>query len=492
MIGHAFGRALVAGVLAGAILVSTFFGVGQASAAKWTVEPRLELKETYTDNVFLTGTQEQEDYISIASPGISIRGDGKRIDFNADYTANFLYFAKSDQGDVRHNLRATLNAEVVRGLFFVDGQASVNQQFLDRSGPLSLSQANITDNRATIQIYNISPYFTGRAGQTFDWELRYQFGYFATDRDGALASPAGTLSNSLNHRGTARISSGPAFRKVGWALTGSVNRVQRKGTARDFEDDVVVLDLSYIFNRKITVAGSVGYEKTNLQTITFDQEGLTWSAGIDFKPGPRTSLSARYGRRLRSDVYSASFQYLLTRYATITASYQDRFQTSQQLLSDIIGGSQFDDDGSLVDQNGLPVIVGSPGFSLTDRDFRSRRGSGGLTYQRSKTTFSITGFYEERIFGGAIADEDGFGANITLSRRLSRRATLTANGNYSNIAAGVLASSDDFYSVSLRYDYRLSDLVTIYAQGFRSERRSDDVLRSLEENGATISIRATF
>ena len=59
--------------------IGVFYGHSTAIAAVWTIDPGLEIKGIYTDNVFLSapGSEESESITSVA-PILDVRGQGKR------------------------------------------------------------------------------------------------------------------------------------------------------------------------------------------------------------------------------------------------------------------------------------------------------------------------------------------------------------------------------------------------------------------------------
>ena len=80
----------------GALLTAAggiFFAMaGAAKATDVTFIPRIEARETYTDNVLLTPDNEQSDFVSAFSPGVNIEVEGPKLNGTIDYEAGVLYF----------------------------------------------------------------------------------------------------------------------------------------------------------------------------------------------------------------------------------------------------------------------------------------------------------------------------------------------------------------------------------------------------------------
>ena len=62
------------------------------AAGEWTFTPRFNINETYTNNVLLVENGEEGDFITMVSPGLSVRGEGPRLSSNIDYNLQQRYY----------------------------------------------------------------------------------------------------------------------------------------------------------------------------------------------------------------------------------------------------------------------------------------------------------------------------------------------------------------------------------------------------------------
>src|SRR5690349_8539532 len=86
--------------------------VGSASAEEWRVTPRVTVEQSYNTNIDLAPKgQEKGDFVTSISPGVAVRGTGRRLSLNFDYDPEQVIFAHtSDRNDLRHRFRGLTNA----------------------------------------------------------------------------------------------------------------------------------------------------------------------------------------------------------------------------------------------------------------------------------------------------------------------------------------------------------------------------------------------
>ena len=102
--------------VAGVILVLSSYS-SCSKAAEWKVLPRLNLIETYSDNLRLSPGG-QGDFVTQINPGILLNGTGRRFILSADYTMNNLIYAEnSSLTRMRQQLNARGTAELMK-IFF--------------------------------------------------------------------------------------------------------------------------------------------------------------------------------------------------------------------------------------------------------------------------------------------------------------------------------------------------------------------------------------
>ncbi|MCG8503956.1 MAG: TIGR03016 family PEP-CTERM system-associated outer membrane protein, partial [Sphingomonadales bacterium] len=333
--------------------------IGPAESAEVRITPRLEVRETYTDNVNLTPTDSlvpgdirQDDFVTTVSPGLSAQITGTRVQLRASYTANYLVFANLGMDDLRHSLQSSATIEPIENYLSIDTQASISQQFLDREGGFSGSDANLTGNRGTIRSFSSSPRFAVRFGQIAETTVRYRFSYITTNDERMLEGLADTLTDAVRHSASVNITSGPAFGRLRWSLNGEIDRENREdSTGTDvpnFGGDTVSLGLQYALDRTFSLRGSVSYRDTDNVSLTDPGNNLAWDAGLNVNPNRRLSMNFTVGKNQGNTTFGGSLDYQWTNKTRVSINYTDRIQTSQGALASNLPQIGPGDDGGLV------------------------------------------------------------------------------------------------------------------------------------------------
>jgi uncharacterized protein (PEP-CTERM system associated) len=255
---------------------------GPTAAADWQIHPGIDARETYTDNLRLSPPgSERGDFVTEITPRISVTGQSSRLKVNAAYSMrNFFYAREDGASDTLHQLSGAARAELIDDLFFVDGSAGISPQAISAFGPQLVDQGHLTENRAEVRTYSLSPYLRHRFGSQAVAEARFAHDSVSADRGG--------LQDSQSNRVHVGVSSGPAFRNLQWEASYD----QRKTDYRNV-DDVETSRYSGTVRYQVTplvgVNATAGHEDNNYLSIGEKPSGSFWSM---FRSAPASAFLA--------------------------------------------------------------------------------------------------------------------------------------------------------------------------------------------------------
>lgn len=247
------------------------------------------------------------------------------------------------------------------------------------------------------QVYSVygGPTFSTQAGD-LSVNAAYRAGYTKVESNDTVTLPTGQqrfdqFDDSVSQLATASVGMQPGALPFGWAVSGSWEREDAGQLDSRFEGKYARADVTVPVTPTFALVGGVGYEDIKIserdalrdaagdpvvgsggrlvtdpaspRLVAYQQDGLIWDAGVLWRPSPRTSVEARYGRRYGTDTYIASLSYQPGRdwavnvsvYDQVTgfgglindslASLPTQFRSSRNPLSGDIGGCAFGQTG---------------------------------------------------------------------------------------------------------------------------------------------------
>ena len=494
-----------------------------STAADWKIVPNLSLLETYTDNVTLAPRgNEKSDFITQINPGISLSGTGARLKVNLNYTMQNIFYANErNQNSTFHQLTARENAELIKNFFFLDSTASISQQNISLLGPLTINNENITNNRATVKTYSISPYIRHNFSNFASTQARYTHNAVYTDVGGLSASQSDSVLLSLT--------SGSAFRTLGWGLNYSKQKIGGLGTSigglsTSVENEQYTGNLRYRVSSKFSLTGTSGYQKFSYTSITGKSAGSFWTAGFVWTPAERTNITANTGKSFFGTTYTLTASHRTRRSAwslsanqnitttrdqflipatTNTANFLNQLWTSN--IPDPVMRQQTVD--AFIRDNGLSASIFDPINFLTNRFFLQKRLQATVALSGAKNTLVLSIFNslsEPQTSGDANSILFGtnnlvlnsttkqIGGNALWSWKVSPRTSANIGAVY--IKSNILATGQE--DETKTFTAGLTKLIRPKLNGavnFRHvERTSNQNIGEYRENAITASLNMRF
>lgn len=396
-------------------------------AKHWTVTPGIQLGEIYTDNVGLDSSGgSRSEFISEAAPSLVIKGKGPRFQLNLNYRMqNLIYATNSAANRTYHKLKAGSKAELIGKLLYLDASAYMSQQLINPSGKIPFGNFAISSNRTNVRTYHISPYVRHSFGTTASAELRYGYTHINYSARPQYAS----RSNQY----MARLASGPSFNRISWSLYYNREKVMYR-TGRNVAFESIQGQLGWLLTRTLRLEGSVGYDKNQYISSGGRTSGKRWSVGIRWAPGPRTSLSAEYGRRYFGNNYLLEFKHR-SRFTSWQASYSVRPTTSRnlQLSSQVVG---------LINPSGQMNLINLLVPTLTTQVYIQKRAELSAQRRLKSGSIDLRVYHVRRTFQQTGEASEYYGSRDSVSWKVSKRTNITVHGAWLKYSTNVTGRSD--------------------------------------------------
>jgi uncharacterized protein (PEP-CTERM system associated) len=201
------------------------------AAGGLTIQPRIGVMQTWTDNLRLDAHDKDAALITTLSPGISLNSNSGTLRGRLDYSMHGIAYVKSDEASrVQNSLAANAQAELISRTLFLDLRANIGQQsasaFGLQSAPTLGSQGAVNDlanqNQRETGTLAVSPSLRGMLGGVATYDLRGD--YTRTEVRGT------SLGDSRGTGGSLRINQWNAG-VLGWWLQANTQQVKSRTTA---------------------------------------------------------------------------------------------------------------------------------------------------------------------------------------------------------------------------------------------------------------------
>lgn len=256
-------------------------------AAIFSVTPRLTVGEQFTDNVFLSASDEEYDFITTVSPGVTTGIEGRSAGATLSYDPEKSFYARLSEMDTfRHRASFAGWKELSRRT-----RIDVSDAFLYTEDPLDLEEFVVRRDRQPYHTNSASVNLTHQFGEEDSFEIGYTYRMLRNDDP--------EVENNHGHNPAASITYWLVPNKWGLQAEASYTR----GEYEDMEDDFDRLFGSVRLVRRFTrqIEGHLQYAHTDFH-YDGDTEGYKLynpSVGITYQYDPDTTITGSVGYLMR-------------------------------------------------------------------------------------------------------------------------------------------------------------------------------------------------
>ena len=147
------------------------------ASANIEIQPRFSLEEKYSDNINLSASNEEEDWITTVEPGISLLYNGRSIDATVDYSLSYKFYknnSENNQDEFKDIQRAAASALFFSGRpFTLRISENISRETLDERD--AFSDENDLVNKTTVYNLQVSPQYRLQLMPTFSLVLGYDY-----------------------------------------------------------------------------------------------------------------------------------------------------------------------------------------------------------------------------------------------------------------------------------------------------------------------------
>ncbi len=499
------------------LLATLTLAASIAGAQTVRFSPSVAITETLTNNVNLSpGSGAKSDLISTFTPGFSISEQSARTQLSGNVSAPILIYARtgSENDQVLPQVNLTGSVQAIENWFYVDGNASVSQQYLSPFGPRPSNIENINQNRYTAQEYSVSPYVKRPLPGDIQYEIRDTNIW---TKSNSVPTTAGTTAYSNN--ASAIVSRTPL--PLGWDV--SYNRSEvRFSSQQPFITQSARGDLVYQAGPELQVSLRGGYE--NADYVLNRYHSSIYGAGANWQPNARTSVNGTWEHRFFGSGYHVGSSYRTPLFAWDASFSRDITSQPQQLaagagvldirvLLNQLFLSQFPDPiqrqqyiEQFILDHGLPQFIANPDVFFTQQVYLQQQASTSLGLLGARNTIFLS-LYHVRTepivstlnpviqlnnnsqFGGNLAWTHNLGSNLTFVA--TANAVRTVGNGATGGSSGTSGGNTRQGSINLQLSSSLGPNTSI-SGGARYFIVRSDLADNVQEAAIFVSVSHTF
>lgn len=383
------------------------FGTSALADMTRTLTPRISVDQQYDDNIDLTSTNEDSDWITLVSPGLSLELESLQTTLSLDYEAGFSFYRDdSSRNSTRHAVGFSWDQGLARHL-----SLHVSDDFLRSEDPIEETEGMIQDIHRRREVYYHN---TAEVSLSLDFgtEDQITMGY----RDRYLDDRSADNEDSGGHEAFLNLDKwfGPRY---GIGITSYYENGDFE-QSDDFDEYGAGLTLNYRWapSRRLYVRYDYtnhDFEEPATATERNDSQVHNTVLGVSLSLAPHTALDLEAGYFLQN--YENSGQ-------TDGVSYSGTFTTSTQQTTLSLSGSGGYDEDYYSDEN------------LGSSKFHQVAVSGNHQLTEALGLFLSSSYRWEEYFGeDAVRDrkDEIFRAAGGLSFSFWRRFALSLEGIHS-------------------------------------------------------------
>lgn len=160
------------------LAVVMFISLVSLSWAEFRITPSISIREEYNDNIFLTNTDEEEDFITTINPSLNLTYNTSILTLALDYGLDFKFYVNNsdrNQTSLSNTQRARLDTTIsaYRDIFFIKIFDEYKRVPIDERRQIAYDNifVNMTDSNTLL----INPYFEYPITQTIKARIAYTY-----------------------------------------------------------------------------------------------------------------------------------------------------------------------------------------------------------------------------------------------------------------------------------------------------------------------------
>lgn len=254
------------------------------------IRPSITIGEGYNDNIYLTTSGKEDDFITRVSPELEIFYAARSMSLLLNYTFSYEYYARhNEESEALHKAELDYSLSALRDIFHLRVYDKYGRRTIDRRGEVALDNTlvNLTDSNQ----FFVSPSFEIPLSSTFFVVLEYSYENLWYEVENG--------NDTQNHRmgGGLRKSFSPG-------TTASVfyfYTMRRPDITEDENRQEILFHLDSKLTPRLSLSGEVGHVFFDYEDRE-DTESTVWSVQADYLLSEIFTVGAGYSLSISESI----------------------------------------------------------------------------------------------------------------------------------------------------------------------------------------------
>lgn len=457
-------------------------------AAPWNLTSAVSVTEAYSQSTTFANNKSDSDIRTQINPNFQLSKTGTRFLLSGGYgLRQDIITDEETRYSTAHSFNVASTLEALRERLFFRASSSLAQVADDPFQAITLNNyfEDVERHDSWSNLFGATA--RQRLGMLATFEVNGDYHY--SKQSSINLGSTSTLGES------ARLMSGPSFRRIPWYV--SYNRRQT-GYGLEVEHASTIETIggngSVIVNRTLSLGLSGGYDRLSTrQSLARRPSGYYLMGNIRVTPSVRTSMDVGYGKRYKSDNYTASLSHK-SRKSTWSAMYNQSLGTRDIIDFESRTATFADSSGNII-INPATNQAFSVNFLipvLKDELVLSRTGQGAVDYKLKKLTAKSAAYYTRREYLVTLQTDTTIGGNVGVTWTASRRATMNMSADLTRLAISSANRRDYLGSLLVGANFNAGKNANLSLDYRYSRRMSSEHAADGDTNRITARFSANF
>lgn len=457
--------------------------LGIADTREFFISPRIGIQESITDNVMLTSTNQEVDFVTRFNLDNTLGVNTGRTLISIQTNFSYDVYGKNGQlNDWSLQGVASGTYAVVPGFLYLDAEGEVTNGNLTTFGTSAIDRSG-TAGRVQLATYNLGPRMTTTVGDFADLEVRARAAQVHYDtEDTTITALLPQNANIFQASGVARTAD--RFANLEFVTAGNYQRDDH-----DFRLYNGIQSAFVTVMPGIRLLGRGGYEHVELPLMA-NLNAPVWSTGFEYTINEASQITAEGGERYNHTNWRFQGVIRLAQRLSWSGSYTEILAPAQIEIND-----SFEDFMNLSRLLATPVVSVNSGLfgNLINEPSLAKSADSQLHYQMDLGTLDFNLSWNDRRFISTGDHDRSLQGGLTYTHRLAADWSVGVGANYGRTFSSPIFGESEFVTGELNIAYQLNSTWEARAgYAYLHSTQFTPISDSVSENIAFVSLQKSF